>query len=83
MRAEVNDAGRLRQAEIKHDAFRDTPTDPLLTGLRGKDVLLVFARAYGRVAIEGSSFAPEVDEALAEGDKRLAERRLLTLAAAS
>lgn len=58
--------------EIKHDEFRDTPTESLLTALRGKDVLLVFAESYGRVAIEDSSFAPEVDEALAEGDKRLA-----------
>ncbi|HEY1854192.1 MAG TPA: hypothetical protein VGG40_06340, partial [Solirubrobacterales bacterium] len=54
------------------DNFRDTPTGSLLRALRGKDVLLVFAESYGRVAIEHSSFAPEVNEALAEGDKRLA-----------
>ncbi|HEY2478040.1 MAG TPA: CDP-alcohol phosphatidyltransferase family protein [Solirubrobacterales bacterium] len=71
VQAEVHDEG-VFAAEIKHDTFRDTPTDSLLTALRGKDVLLVFAESYGRVAIEGSSFAPEVDEALAEGNKRLA-----------
>jgi phosphatidylglycerophosphate synthase len=71
VQAEVHDEG-VFAAEIKHDEFRDTPTDSLLGALRGKDVLLVFAESYGRVAIEESSFAPEVDEALAAGDKRLA-----------
>jgi phosphatidylglycerophosphate synthase len=71
VQAEVNDEG-VFAAEIKHDKFRDTPTNSLLTALRGKDVLLVFAESYGRVAIEDSSFAPEVDEALAAGNKRLA-----------
>ncbi len=49
-----------------------TPTNRLLTGLRGKDVLLVFVEAYGQQAVQGSSFSPEVDAALAEGNKRLA-----------
>jgi phosphatidylglycerophosphate synthase len=71
VRAEVHDEGVFAK-EIKHDTFRDTPTKSLLTALRGKDVLLVFAESFGRVALEESSFAPEVNEALAEGDKRLA-----------
>jgi hypothetical protein len=71
VRAEINDVGVFGR-EIKHDAFRDTPTDRLLTALRGKDVLLVFAESFGRVAIERSSISPGVDEALAAGDKRLA-----------
>jgi phosphatidylglycerophosphate synthase len=70
VRNEVNDIGVFGR-EIKHDKFRDTPTDRLLTALRGKDVLLVFAESFGRVAIEHSSISPEVDEALAAGDKRL------------
>jgi phosphatidylglycerophosphate synthase len=71
VRAEINDVGVFGR-DIKHDAFRDTPTNRLLTALRGKDVLLVFAESFGRVAIEHSSISPEVDEALAAGDKRLA-----------
>jgi phosphatidylglycerophosphate synthase len=71
VRAEVHDEGVFAK-EIKHDAFRATPTNQLLTALRGKDVLLVFAESFGRVALEESSVAPEVDEALAAGDKRLA-----------
>ncbi|HEY2055889.1 MAG TPA: CDP-alcohol phosphatidyltransferase family protein [Solirubrobacterales bacterium] len=71
VQSEVNDEG-VFAAQIKHDEFRDTPTSSLLTALRGKDVLLVFAESFGRVAIEESSFAPAVDEALTRGDKRLA-----------
>jgi phosphatidylglycerophosphate synthase len=71
VRAEVNDVGVFAR-EIKHDPYRDTPTAGLLRALRGKDVLLVFAESFGRVAIEESSFAPEVNAALAKGDKRLA-----------
>ena len=50
--------------EISHDRFRDTPGDQLLTGLRGKDVLLVFVESYGKVAVQGSSFSPQVSAAL-------------------
>lgn len=71
VQAEVNDVG-VFAAEIRHDPYRDVPPGSLLRALRGKDVLLVFAESFGRVAIEESSFAPEVDEALAAGDRRLA-----------
>ncbi len=71
MRAEVQDVGVFAR-EIKHDPYRTTPPSSLLTALRGKDVLLVFAESYGRVAIEESSFAPEVNEALVAGNQRLA-----------
>jgi phosphoglycerol transferase MdoB-like AlkP superfamily enzyme len=59
-------------SEIKHDGLRNTPTDQLLTGLRGKDVLLVFVEAYGQQAVQGRSFSPAVDGALSYGDKQLA-----------
>jgi hypothetical protein len=68
---DIHDEG-VFAAEIKHDPFRSTPTSRLLTGLRGKDVLLVFVESYGQVAVQGSSFSPKVDAALAAGDKRLA-----------
>ncbi len=58
--------------QIKHDSFRNTPANQLLTGLRGKDVLLVFVEAYGQQAVQGRSFSPEVDAALSKGDKQLA-----------
>jgi phosphatidylglycerophosphate synthase len=58
--------------QIRHDAFRGTPANQLLTGLRGKDVLLVFVEAYGQQAVQGRSFSPEVDAVLSKGDSQLA-----------
>jgi phosphatidylglycerophosphate synthase len=57
--------------QLAHDRFRATPGDRLLTGLRGKDVLLVFVESYGRVAVQGSSVAPRVDAVLDRGTAQL------------
>jgi hypothetical protein len=57
--------------EISQDRFAASPGDQLLTGLRGKDVLLVFVESYGKVAVGGSSFSPAIDALLARGTKRL------------
>ena len=53
--------------EIAHDRFRTTPGNRLLTGLRGKDVLVVFVESYGRIAVQDSSFSPRIDAALERG----------------
>ena len=58
-------------SEIANDRFRAAPGNRLLTGLRGKDVLLVFVESYGRVALEGSSFSHRVDAVLERGDAQL------------
>ncbi len=70
IRADIHDQS-VFAAEIKHDPMANIPTNRLLTALRGKDVLLVFVEAYGQQAVQGTSFSPEVDAALAEGNKRL------------
>jgi hypothetical protein len=70
LQADIHDRG-VFAAQIRHDPIAGTPTNRLLTGLRGKDVLLVFVEAYGQQAVQGRSFSPEVDAALAEGNKRL------------
>ncbi|MFD7440099.1 sulfatase [Streptomyces sp. NPDC059909] len=57
--------------ESSVDAFRDTPADQLLTGLRGKDVMFVFVESYGRVAVQDPEMAPQVDALLADGTSRL------------
>ncbi|HEY6757892.1 MAG TPA: CDP-alcohol phosphatidyltransferase family protein [Baekduia sp.] len=57
--------------EISHDRFRATPGDQLLTGLRGKDVLLVFVESYGKVAVQDSSFSPGIDAVLHRGAAQL------------
>jgi hypothetical protein len=53
------------------DAFRDTPGSALLTGLRGKDVILAFVESYGRVAVQDSDIAPGVDAVLDAGTQQL------------
>jgi hypothetical protein len=53
------------------DPFRNTPSGDLLTGLRGKDVIVAFVESYGRVAVQGSSFAPQVDAVLDSGTNQL------------
>ena len=57
--------------EVSVDAFRDTPGDQLLTGLRGKDVLLTFVESYGRSAVEDAELAPGVDAVLDNGTNEL------------
>jgi hypothetical protein len=57
--------------EIAHDRFGATPGSRLLTGLRGKDVLLVFVESYGRVAVQGSAFSPRIDAVLRRGTRQL------------
>jgi phosphatidylglycerophosphate synthase len=67
-------AHEILAREIPRDRFRATPGDRLLTGLRGKDVLLLFVESYGRVAVQGSSFSPGVDAVLDKGDAQLRAR---------
>jgi hypothetical protein len=57
--------------EIAHDRFRATQGNRLLTGLQGKDVLVVFVESYGRVAVQDSSFSPRIDAALERGEAQL------------
>src|SRR6185369_6228592 len=49
------------------DKFRNTPDDKLLTGLRGKDLMVAFVESYGRTAVEH----PEVAAVLDEGTRKL------------
>lgn len=53
------------------DPARDTPAADLLTGLRGKDVLVVFVESYGRVAIDDPGLSSDVVATLDEGTRRL------------
>jgi hypothetical protein len=57
--------------EIAHDRFGATPGSRLLTGLHGKDVLVVFVESYGRVAVQDSSFSPRIDTLLERGTAQL------------
>ena len=69
MRACEDEQAFAKEAAV--DAFRDTPADQLLTGLRGKDVIFTFIESYGRSAVEDPEMAPQVDAVLADGTSRL------------
>ncbi|MFG1955509.1 sulfatase [Micromonospora sp. NPDC048830] len=58
-------------AQVAADPFRDTPGGQLLTGLRGKDVVVAFVESYGRDAVEDPEFAPGVGAVLDAGTARL------------
>jgi hypothetical protein len=70
VQADIRDSAVFAK-QIGHDRFRSTPGDQLLTGLRGKDVLLVFVESYGQVSVQGSSFAPAIDALLRDGTEQL------------
>ncbi|HEX2804868.1 MAG TPA: hypothetical protein VHN80_01690 [Kineosporiaceae bacterium] len=53
------------------DAARASPSNRLLTGLRGKDVIVAFVESYGRSAIEDPAMAPQVGKVLDDGNRRL------------
>ena len=70
----VRDALASRAAftrQIAHDRFGATPGNRLLTGLRGKDVLVVFVESYGKVAVQDSSVSPRIDAVLERGNAQL------------
>ncbi len=70
VRADLHDRSVFAD-RIRADPYDAVPGERLLRGLRGKDVLLVFVESYGRVAVDGGSFAPGVDAVLADGTSEL------------
>ena len=46
------------------DPQASIPASHLLTGLRGKDVIVAFVESYGQVAVQGTSFSAGVDALL-------------------
>ena len=70
VQADIRDSAVFAK-QLRVDRFRNTPGDQLLTGLRGKDVLLVFVESYGQVSVQQSSFAPAIDALLDRGTLQL------------
>jgi hypothetical protein len=62
--AAVSDPRRFGQATRSPDPEAAVPASDLLTGLRGKDVVIAFVESYGQVAVRGTSFSPGVDAVL-------------------
>jgi hypothetical protein len=59
-------------AGLGTDPFHDVPAADLVSGLRGKDVVVVFVESYGRSAVENPEFAPGVGAVLDQGTSGLA-----------
>lgn len=53
------------------DRFAAVPSDQLLNGLRGKNVIFAFVESYGRVAVQDSAFSPAVNAVLDNGTNQL------------
>ena len=58
-------------AAAARDPMADVPAEDLLTGLRGKDVLVVFVESYGRVALEEAPHTEGIEQVLSSGTARL------------
>jgi phosphatidylglycerophosphate synthase len=70
VRAGVQDHATFADDIVK-DRFRHTAGDQLLTGLRGKDVIVAIVESYGRVAVQGTDFSVQVRATLDAGTRRL------------
>ena len=65
------DQHTFRAALTAKDPFALKPGNDLLTGLRGKDVIVAFVESYGRTAVQGTSFSKPVDAVLNAGTDKL------------
>jgi phosphatidylglycerophosphate synthase len=70
VRAELADR-EVFARRITEDAWASVPARQRLARLRGHDVLVVFVESYGRVAVQGTSYAPGIDRLLDRGTSRL------------
>jgi phosphatidylglycerophosphate synthase len=68
----LRDQRRFDQVIHGSDPEASVPASDLLTGLRGKDVVIAFVESYGQAAVQGSSFTPGVDTALRRDTASLA-----------
>jgi hypothetical protein len=54
------------------DKYAQVPASDLLTGLKGKDVIVAFIESYGQVAVQNTFFSTGVDQVLHSGEADLA-----------
>jgi phosphatidylglycerophosphate synthase len=79
--AAVRDQARFEAAIRGEDAYGQIPASDLLTGLRGKDVIIAFVEAYGQVAVQGRAVSRFIDSTLRSGDAALARSGYMTRSA--
>ena len=68
----LRDQRRFDKALHRSDPEASVPASDLLTGLRGKDVIIVFVESYGQVAVQGTNFSPGIDAFLRRSTASLA-----------
>jgi phosphatidylglycerophosphate synthase len=71
VQTDLRDQARFGALIDRPDPYRYTPSNRLLAGLRGKDVLLVFIESYGKLAVRGTSFSPAIDAVVRAGTQAL------------
>jgi hypothetical protein len=71
VRAGLKDQRTFESSVSATDQFAITPGADLLTGLRGKDVIVVFVESYGQTAVQGTTFSPQIDSVLKAGTTEL------------
>jgi phosphatidylglycerophosphate synthase len=69
--AALRDERRFEQVLRRSDPEASVPASDLLTGLRGKDVVIAFVESYGQAAVQGSTFSAGVDAALRQDNAAL------------
>jgi phosphatidylglycerophosphate synthase len=62
--AALDDPAVFGRAIRSPDPQASVPASDLLTGLRGKDVIIAVVESYGQVAVRGTSFSPGIDTLL-------------------
>jgi phosphatidylglycerophosphate synthase len=70
--AALRDQRRFEQVLQRSDPEASVPASDLLTGLRGKDVIIDFVESYGQAAVQGTSFSRGVDAVLRRSTASLA-----------
>jgi hypothetical protein len=68
----LRDQRRFEQIIHGSDPEASVPASHLLSGLRGKDVIIAFVEGYGQVAVHGASFSPVIDAFLRRNTASLA-----------
>ena len=68
----LRDQHRFEKVIHRSDPEASVPASDLLTGLRGKDVIIAFVESYGRAAVQGTNFSSGVDAALRRDTASLA-----------
>jgi phosphatidylglycerophosphate synthase len=70
--AALRDERRFQQALHRSDPEASVPASDLLTGLRGKDVIIAFVESYGQSAVRRTSFSRGIDAVLRQSTASLA-----------